>query len=182
MNNEIIMTYELNGETKEFHCATTLPLTTKLRAAENIANAVVDEVVGYNPIMRDFFCNVQIIKEITDIELPQDIDECERFLAETDIMEILEEDDDVYDIIVDIKSGARELISHYLNRDAHRSALEETIREVGTFFAKLNELLSSVDTEKLINTVGEFATGIKKLNISEEDVKKFLKTVDEVQQ
>lgn len=182
MSNEIIMTYELNGETKEFHCAITLPLTAKLRAAENIANAVVDDVVGYNPIMRDFFCNVQIIKEITDIELPQDIDECERFIAESDIMEILEEDDNVYDIIVDIKSGARELISHYLNKDAHRSALEETIREVGTFFTKLTELISGLDTEKLIAAVGEFATGLKKINISKDDVKKILDTVDKVQQ
>lgn len=68
-------TFELNGKHIVFRYVSSPTLSQKMDIVDDIVHGVINDTVGYEPILFDYFVAVSLVNNLTDIALPESFTE-----------------------------------------------------------------------------------------------------------
>lgn len=106
---------------------------------DDIVHGVINDTVGYEPILFDYFVAVSLVNNLTDIALPESFTESADFIEKTRIGQVIKETVNVKDVI---DAAERKI-------DFERSKLVNT--------SKLDELF-----EVLISIANKYSSTLEK--------------------
>lgn len=154
--------YKVNGESKTAHYTDHVPFSTMLTMIDNVAFSVANEYTDYSPILEHFFTNVEIIKTFTDVELPENIDDCYDFIENNDIIITLSFEKAVSQI-QRIEDSIHVAIEHQLKLRENSNPLNNLLVSATDFLVVLNNKIGETNVEQLQEIIGEFTKAIKEI-------------------
>lgn len=158
-------TYTFNGKTVEFHyCSSPTPMQA-VRPMNTVVNGVIDVDV-YNPILKDLFTSIALIGAFTDITLPLDVFECEKFLIDIDSISLLK---GIFsdEFFATFTRSVDEKIEFMKLRVANSSSLDDLFMSVTKLINQYSEAFEGLDMNDMMNKFSEVS---KLVNVPREDM------------
>ena len=134
-------TFELNGKHIVFRYVSSPTLSQKMDIVDDIVHGVINDTVGYEPILFDYFVAVSLVNNLTDIALPESFTESADFIEKTRIGQVIKETVNVKDVI---DAAERKI-------DFERSKLVNTIAN------KYSSTLENLNTDDFMNKLQNVA-------------------------
>lgn len=138
-------TYTVDGKEKMFKYEDDPLFLNIITTIETIANAVVNDG-NYRPYLLKYITELNIVGSLTDVALPESINDCYAFLSETELPKILRTK--IPDTYAFIEDSAEELVNF-----KKESAIKRT---------KIDDLLDA-----LLHLIGTLNTEFEGLNMNE---------------
>lgn len=170
-------TYGYKGKNVVFKYSTNPPLSKKMEIVDDIVNGVINDIIGYEPILRNYFIQVSIISSLTTIEMPEGFNDSAEFLSYTNMCDIIT--DIMPDLYAEIVSAADEKIKYKLAQSATRTKLDDLFDTVISIINKYGEMFDGVNITDVVN---QLSTISKMADMPESSiVKNILQFEDEKQ-
>lgn len=146
-------TYEFKGKHIVFYYAENPTLSDKMKAVDDIVRGVINDTVGYDPILFDYFVGVALVNNFTDIALPESFSDSASFIQETRISEIIKSAINVTDVI----DAAEKKIEFEKSRIINTSKTDELFDVLISIATKYSSTLENLNTEDFMNQLQNVA-------------------------
>lgn len=161
-------TYQNKGKDIVFKYIQRPSLTDMMKIVDDITNGVINDVVGYSPIMFDYFCIIAFIDNVTNIELPKSFSNSVKFIESTNIARHLYGLIDC-DIVNKVIEAAKSKIEFEKAKITNHSKLDDLFGALTTLAIKYTETFDGVDMEDLFDKLSKLGDIVK---MPKEDVVK----------
>lgn len=143
-------TYTNKGKEIVFKYIKNPSLTDKMQTVDDILNGVINDTVGYEPILFNYFSTVAFIENLTNIKLPSSFAGSAGFIENTNIKEVLREciSNDALD---EILNAAKEKIEFKKAQIVNSSKLDELFGALATLVNKYTESFEGIDVNDMLN-------------------------------
>lgn len=143
------------------YCATP-SIIDKMNMVEDITDGVINEANGYEPILYGYYVTLVMVDSLTNIKLPEQINDIADFFARTKIDETLKAV--IPDLWNEIENAADKKIKYRCKEFLNRSKLDELFGALISLINKYDKAFDGLD----INDVLAKITSISELaNMSE---------------
>ncbi len=149
MDDTKIKYVDLDGSEKE--CSLKKPTFLQMtQAIEEYGDAVVSDIVGYQPLMAKFLFEVKMVELYTDIKLPDDINECFEYLSNVNILESL------WSVapLEYMREAADEILEYRIQKDLSNTPLTELVNSLSGLFNTLQKEFDGVDIKDVMEKFG----------------------------
>lgn len=140
-------TYESKGKNIIFKYIANPTVSEKMKITDDITNGVINERVGYEPLLFDYFAAVALVDNLTDIELPSSFSESAEFIERTHLLSVLK--DCIF--IEDILDAAKSKIEFKKTQIANSSKLDELFGALTILVNKYSESFDGLDINDVVS-------------------------------
>lgn len=132
---------------------------------EKTADATISDIVGYAPYLTNYMIRYNIIQELSDIALPEDINDCYLFVNDSDAWDIMMQDlSEVYNFV---DENVRELVKFKKKQLLRQSKIDGLIDAATHLIENVGKQFEGLDIKELLERLEK--AGINP-NLSEEKV------------
>ena len=136
--------------------AHTVPFATALTIIEAVAQSCFDEEGEYYPILANMMFRHEVIAKYTNIEVPEDVEECYALFYNTGLWdEVIERISD--EQLVDIQVAAHKKISYTIELKAE--ALKKEVTAMAENLSRISDAFKGIAPEDISGVFGAFANG-----------------------
>lgn len=162
-------TYFYNDESHNFEFTTTLSIKEKITFVNTVVNTVVDD--NYNSLLRSIMFDFMIVKTFTDIDtsflkvedeygnIITDIDLLEKFLDETNIVEIVKANME-FGLLEELNNAVDKAIEY--RTGIHPSPLNDAL---ASLLSTLERKVEEIDLGSAMSMARKFASMTEELNM-----------------
>ena len=120
---------------------------------DDIVHGVINDTVGYEPILFDYFVAVSLVNNLTDIALPESFTESADFIEKTRIGQVIKETVNVKDVI----DAAERKIDFERSKLVNTSKLDELFEVLISIANKYSSTLENLNTDDFMNKLQNVA-------------------------
>lgn len=146
-------TFELNGKHIVFRYVSSPTLSQKMEMVDDIVHGVINDTVGYEPILFDYFVTVTLVNNLTDITLPESFAESADFIEKTHIGQVIQKAVNVKDVI----DAAERKVDFERSKLVNTSKLDELFEVLISIANKYSSTLENLDAEDFMNKLQNVA-------------------------
>ena len=146
-------TFELNGKHIVFRYVSSATLSQKMDIVDDIVHGVINDTVGYEPILFDYFVAVSLVNNLTDIALPESFTESADFIEKTRIGQVIKETVNIKDVI----DAAERKIDFERSKLVNTSKLDELFEVLISIANKYSSTLENLNTDDFMNKLQNVA-------------------------
>lgn len=153
-------TYVDKGKNIVFKYIKNPSITTKMKIVDDITNGVINETVGYEPILFDYFVVVAFVDNLTSIELPLSFEKSAMFIEATNINNVLREyiPTSIWDEIINATKAKIEYRKAQLLNASKLEDLFGALTNVVNKYADTFENLNIEDVLNKLSAINKIAT------------------------
>lgn len=137
------------------YCATP-SIIDKMNMVEDITDGVINEVNGYEPILYGYYVTLVMVDSLTNIKLPEDINDIADFFARTEIDRVLR--DAIPALWEEIENAAEKKIKYRCKEFLNKSKLDELFSALISLINKYDKAFDGLDIKEVLTkmtSVGE---------------------------
>lgn len=153
-------TYNSKGKDIVFKYVKNPSLVDKMSIVDDIVNGVVNDTIGYEPILFGYFTVVSFVENVTNIELPKSFSESAKFIDTCEIENVLYEciPASIFDEVID---AAKKKIEFNKAKITNSSKLDDLFGALTTLAVKYTETFDGVDMEDLFDKLSRLSEIVK---------------------
>lgn len=147
-------TYKYKGEQVSFNYIKRPTLTQKMLIVDDVVNGVINDTVGYQPILFDYFLAVSLIENLTDIELPESFVLSSEYISDTNLLLILKSSIGGIDGII---KAADSEIEFAKSKYANKSSIDGLIEALTLVVTKYGDMFDGMDVNAVTENLAKIA-------------------------
>ena len=162
MRKKLIYTYD--KKENAFELETNPSFLDIIAIIQETADAVISDIVGYAPYMTEYMIRYNMIHELTDVVLPEELNDCYRFIEDSDIWFVMIQD--ISELYMFVEENVNKIIKFRKQQLLSQSKIDDAATHLLTTISKEFEGLDIKEVLERLEKAG------LNPNLSEEKVVK----------